>query len=546
MNLFKFKNKSDKLLNLSLWALLYLALLLPNGIFQSKAEEIFSGNVKAIYEINQFDINSKHQELFGLGVTGDLTGSVFEIFIGTPETVLREVFIPETGEYRLKQVSEYSFSALLGVKNEITVNYTQQPDSFFPLDFANFTQTCFCANMPSNSLIPFMFPFDTITEFDIQSAVKGNIIKFIPLVVNTNWDEHLTILSAISLATENLDISTSLSTEDVFGVSISYQTESNMNYFLQVLWSKENGVIKSIKGQIGEAEREQSRFSLKLNSIESNNLSFPNFPIYEFVEGNYTHEGDSLSSLVPIEKYTLWNDRLLTLEFLDTTSVYDYELRLRIRQKSNMLVLENIVIQENAALPTSPWWILNFEEQERMISGLDAALKGLAENLEGASVLLSESDQFRLTINHLNLSTNYSANETYSYVFWDAEIDITTTEKYIKYVPVTKEFNLTKNYQIITSGWISFNSTGILQKGKIEISQEIHEKHEAVDFETLSYNSTENGSLGLVINGTSLGEPLQPVTSNEKEASTLAFLTIILPTLIIFVYLRIFRRKLRM
>ncbi|MCG3218375.1 MAG: hypothetical protein KAR35_05195, partial [Candidatus Heimdallarchaeota archaeon] len=397
MILLEIKSKSYRFLAVSIGVLIFVTLLLPSGMFQSKAEGVFSGNVKAIYEINQFEISSNHQELFGLGVTGDLTGSVFELFIGTPETVIREVLIPETGEYRFKQVYEYGFSALLGIKNEIAINFTQQPENFFPLDFANFTQTCFCAKMPSNSLIPLVLPFDTINEFDFQSVEEGNLIKFIPLVLNTDWDEQLTILSAISLATEKLDISTSLTTDEFFGVSISYQTESDMNYFLQVLWSKENGVIKSIKGQIGEADSYQSRFSLILNSLESNNLSFPSLPIYEFVEGNYTHEGDSLSSLVPIEKYTLWNDRLLTMEFIDTSSPYDYDLRLRVRQKSNMLVLENIIIQENAALPTSPWWILNFEEQERLITGLDSALEGLAENLEGASILLSESDNFRLT-----------------------------------------------------------------------------------------------------------------------------------------------------
>ncbi len=544
MILLEIKSKSYRFLAVSIGVLIFVTLLLPSGMFQSKAEGVFSGNVKAIYEINQFEISSNHQELFGLGVTGDLTGSVFELFIGTPETVIREVLIPETGEYRFKQVYEYGFSALLGIKNEIAINFTQQPENFFPLDFANFTQTCFCAKMPSNSLIPLVLPFDTINEFDFQSVEEGNLIKFIPLVLNTDWDEQLTILSAISLATEKLDISTSLTTDEFFGVSISYQTESDMNYFLQVLWSKENGVIKSIKGQIGEADSYQSRFSLILNSLESNNLSFPSLPIYEFVEGNYTHEGDSLSSLVPIEKYTLWNDRLLTMEFIDTSSPYDYDLRLRVRQKSNMLVLENIIIQENAALPTSPWWILNFEEQERLITGLDSALEGLAENLEGASILLSESDNFRLTINHLNLSTNYSANESYSFVFWDAEIDITTTENYKQYIPVVKEFNLTKNYQIITSGWISFNSTGILQQGKIEISQEILEIHEAEDVETWSYNSTEKGSLGLVINGSSLGEPLQPTASTEDKAATLTYHRIILPILIL-VYLRIYRRKIR-
>ncbi|MCG3218794.1 MAG: hypothetical protein KAR35_07290, partial [Candidatus Heimdallarchaeota archaeon] len=159
-------------------------------------------------------------------------------------------------------------------------------------------------------------------------------------------------------------------------------------------------------------------------------------------------------------------------------------------------------------------------------------------------ILLSESDNFRLTINQLNLSTNYSANESYSFVFWDAEIDITTTENYKQYIPVVKEFNLTKNYQIITSGWISFNSTGILQQGKIEISQEILEIHEAEDVETWSYNSTEKGSLGLVINGSSLGEPLQPTASTEDKAATLTYHRIILPILIL-VYLRIYRRKIR-
>jgi len=369
------------------------------------------------------------------------------------------------------------------------------------------------------------------------------LLRFIPLVLNTNWNEHLTILSAISLSMGNIEISTALSTDDFFGVSVLFQTDDNMNYFLQVLWNRENGILKSIKGQIGEAEKDQSRFSIVLNSVESYSLSFPSFPIYEFVEGEYTHEGDSISSLFPIEKYTLWENRLLTIELFDTSSPFDYELRFRVRQKSNMLVLENYVVQENAALPTSPWWILNQEDQERLITGLNAALKGLSDNLEGASVQLSESDQFTISINHLNLSTNHSANESYSFVFWDAEIDITTTETYTEYIPVVKDYNLTRNYQVVTSGWISFNSTGILQQGKMVTEIEILEVHESEDGETWSYNSKEEGSLGLVINGTSLGEPLQP-TSNESKASAFVSQVIIIP-MIILTYFRIRKRRVR-